>query len=90
MYVLSRRRPDLRLVVGTALFLNLFTHPLATMMTWNRGWMFGEIELVVLLIETLGYRIVARQSWPRAFGLALVANLVTALLAIALFAGAGR
>ena len=48
--------------------------------------MVGDLELVVFLVETLGYRLVAGQSWIRAFVLAFLTNVVTAVLGLFLWA----
>jgi len=71
--------------VATGLFLNLLTHPLGYLaLLWARGgWM--AIELLIALGEAVGYRGVARASWPRAVLLAVSSNLVTATVALFLY-----
>lgn len=68
------------------LFLNLLTHPLATLVfVWQVSsepgvWLL--IEVVVTLSEYLGYRIVAGLSVPRAALLTVSCNLLTAMLSL--------
>jgi hypothetical protein len=63
-----------RAYLRAALLLNLFTHPLANLAFWSWPALFIEIELGVLLLETLGYSLVLGLRVPRALFLAVVAN----------------
>lgn len=78
------------------LFLNLLTHPVATLTLlgivpalWLGPLSFGvgfwlAVELLVTLAEYLGYRIAAGLSRPRALLLAVSCNLLTAMLSLSL------
>jgi hypothetical protein len=70
-----------------ALLLNLCTNPptvfshlslVAVGVPWQGS--FALVEIVVLLTESLGYRLVTRLPWSRAFVLAAVCNGVSAAL----------
>ena len=74
-----------RLRVDTPL-LNLLSHPLLTLVVWNGVLSLPAAEIGVILLETIGYRVLTRLSWPQAFGLSVVLNGVTWLTGILLFA----
>src|SRR5688572_17777631 len=63
VWLAGRGRADRAVVVRTALFLNLCTHPLATLVGSQSG-AFLQLEMLVALAEGVGYRYVAGQSWP--------------------------
>ena len=69
-----------RRTVATALFANLFTHPFATMALG--ALRFPSVEIVVLLIEWLLFRLVAGLGIGRALLLACVANGATVIAAL--------
>jgi hypothetical protein len=54
--------------------LNLFTHPLATLLAARAGDQLLAIELLVGCCEWLGYLQLLPARWPRALALALAAN----------------
>jgi hypothetical protein len=62
-----------------AIFLNLFTHPLANLAYWQ-GASFQAVEAAVMLTETCGYRIVTGLGWGRAAAIGVGVNVVTAAL----------
>ena len=62
-----------------ALFLNLFTHPLANLTYWQ-GVNFYVVEAAVVVVETCGYRLVTGLTWRRAAGVGVGVNVVTAAL----------
>lgn len=57
---------------------NLMTHPIATLAILYWGLPFMEVELVVVVVELLAYRIVTRLPWGYAVSLSFVANGITA------------
>ena len=74
-----------RLRLDTPL-LNLLSHPLLTLVVWNGVLSVPTAELGVILLETVGYRVLTRLAWPRAIGLAVVLNGVTWGVGVLLFA----
>jgi hypothetical protein len=62
-----------------ALFLNLFTHPLANLV-YGQGVSFFVVEAAVALVETCGYRVVTGLGWGRAAAIGVGVNAVTAAL----------
>jgi hypothetical protein len=73
-----------RLVVVTALALNIFSHSLASLAYREGLASLALLEVGVLVVEAVGFRLVAGLGWRRSAGIALLANLPTALLAWAL------
>jgi len=73
-----------RVALLASLALNLVTHPLAFGLTWllPSGWV--PIELAVVAAEALGYRALVRAGWARVVLLSVAANLVSALVGVAL------
>lgn len=71
------RPPERAQAQKVCLALNLFTHPVATILLWQ--WSLGVllVEVLVLLCEWLGYMQLLGRTPGRALGLALAANLVT-------------
>lgn len=70
-----------RQLVPVGLALNLTTHPLACI-ALLKGGDFWEVELVVLLVEALGYRVLTDSSWPGALAVALACNGATVALSL--------
>lgn len=68
-----------------ALFLNLLTHPLATLALFHRIAGFWPVEAAVALVEALGYRTVTRLSWGRALLVATACNGATVAVALILW-----
>jgi hypothetical protein len=73
-------------VTATALFLNLASHPLATLAVAATGGRlaFGAVELLVLAAEAVGYARVAGTRVSRSIAIATIANLLTVAASIAL------
>lgn len=71
-----------RRTLTTCAALNLVTHPLATLAlgVWTTGWL--PLEVTVTVAEAFGYRAVVPLGAARAWGLALLANAVTAFGAL--------
>jgi len=72
-----------RTCVATALFANLLTHPLATHAVILGGAGFWEVELGVIVVEYLAFRLVARQPARTSVRLAVLANGLTIALTLA-------
>lgn len=70
-----------RLMVLTMSSLNLFTHPIATLLAWH-GAAFFPVEAIVTAIELVGLHVVGKVSWSRATAIAVAANSLTAIVAI--------
>ena len=73
-----------RLVASVAFSLNLFSHPLACAAYWQGLASLPTIEVLVIAVEALGYRLVAKLGWGRALKIALLANIPTAALSLLL------
>jgi hypothetical protein len=66
-----------------AVFLNLFTHPLAWTLAL-RGAPFWPLEAGVAAVEALSWRVVSGLPWGRAGALSLLCNGATAGLSLLL------
>jgi len=77
----ARRGERLRLL-AVAFFLNLLTHPLANLAS-GQEFSFLVVEVAVIAIEAVGYRVAAGSTWRRSAGLSLVLNTVTAAMSFA-------
>jgi len=77
-------RPLRKAAVTACLALNLFTHPLATLLSWY--WVPGlvELELLVFFVEWLGYALLLRLHVASALRYALLPNLLSAVLGFCL------
>jgi hypothetical protein len=69
----------------TAVVLNLFTHPLATLALLHASSPLLGLEVLVAAIEALGYHGAARLSLARALLIALPANAATAAVGVLLW-----
>lgn len=77
--VLAAAPPPLRRrILGDAVLVNLFTHPLAWISIRRFGWSWTGVELAVALTELLVYRRITGLPLRRAAVAALLANGVTA------------
>jgi hypothetical protein len=63
-----------------SLWINLFTHPLATLFFRGTRLSFGMVESVVIVVETLLYADLLRCRLGRAAALSLAANVASLLL----------
>jgi hypothetical protein len=72
----SLRQPP---VLATCLFLNLLTHPLATIARTFFAVPILPLEMVVILVEAIGYRQIARLPRATSMCLSLLANVVSML-----------
>lgn len=81
---LGQRR---RHVAATALFANLLTHPLATLLLlqWGHRLAFGLVEFAVIAVEALAYQRVAGLGVGRALTISVATNVTTAVLSLALW-----
>ncbi len=70
-----------RRCVAVSVCLNLLTHPLATLALLELAVPHLLLEAIVMGVEYVGYREVAGLRVRHALGLAVIANLITALLA---------
>ena len=61
---------------------NLFTHPLATLLMWRWNPDLFTVEALVAALEFACYVRIVPLSAGRAFGLALVTNLLTMLVGL--------
>ena len=67
-------------LLAVGLLLNLFTHPLACAAYWTGSVPFTLLEILVIVVEAVGFRLVGRLTWIRATGLAIAANTLTAAM----------
>ncbi|MFT7620195.1 MAG: RsiW-degrading membrane proteinase PrsW (M82 family) [Planctomycetota bacterium] len=58
------------------LILNLITHPLAFVLMANNAE-FAVVEIGVIVVEVVGYRLAGRLTWPQALSLGVLCNLVS-------------
>lgn len=70
-----------RFVWIEALAIQCTTWPAAQLLLWRTG-MFWPIELGVVLIEIVLWRMVATMKWQRATVVSILANGVTAVIAL--------
>lgn len=72
------RRHTWYLVALACVFVNGFTHPIASaaVLQWDFPWVW--VELTVTLVETVLIALTWRTNWLNAFAMSLVANGVTA------------
>ncbi len=77
------RRHRRRLLLDAPL-LNLLTQPLATAAYLHLDVSLLPLEIAVLLVEAVGYRIVTGLTWSRAFGTSFLCNAATAPLSLVL------
>lgn len=75
--LLLRRFAGGRSLFPDVILLNLFSHPLAHLLYDARILDFAGVELLVILVEALGYRLVTRLSWGRAIFFSVVLNGLT-------------
>lgn len=67
-------RKEWKAVFITCFLLNLFTWPLLHYFLLSTEWSLPLLEIGVLLVEMIGYRLIMRGSWLRAFLVSLAAN----------------
>lgn len=79
----GRWRGHRRSALVTSIALNLFTHPIATMLAWSGRGTFLQLEFLVIFVEALGYIAIVRLTPQRALFVSFVANVVTMLAGIA-------
>ena len=68
-----------RRALHCCLALNLFTHPLATLILLHANAPLALLEVVIVGVEYLGYRKLAGLGPRRAILLAVVANVISAV-----------
>jgi hypothetical protein len=69
--------------VEAAAWLNLVTHPLATLAVHLTAVGVWPLELAVTALELCGYRLALRAAWARAALLAIAANAASFALGLA-------
>jgi len=74
----GRRR---KTVLRDLVFLNLVSHPVATVAV-QQGADWFMAEAAVIALEATGYALVTRLPWPHAWLLGGACNLVTAAIAL--------
>jgi hypothetical protein len=73
-------RPDLVSVLGAGVGINVVTHPLAFLFFAGTDTPLVWVELIVLVVEAVGYAWLLAVRWPTAGLLSLLTNGTTALI----------
>ncbi|MFG0320488.1 MAG: hypothetical protein ACF8XB_24665 [Planctomycetota bacterium JB042] len=73
-----------RRIVLDAFLLNTFTHPILTVAVRAEWIGFGPGEILVWIVEAIGYRAVTGLATGRALLVSTIANGITVFLALAL------
>lgn len=73
-----------RRVVAAAAWTNLLSHPFATLAVTRAGWPLLPVEVGVVAVEWLAYRVAVPLSWRRALAVSALCNAVTTGVALLL------
>ena len=75
---LLTKRDERRRAIAVCLALNCVTHPISTLLSWNGALDLPLAGILVTALEAIGYSALLPTSGPRAIGLAVAANLLSA------------
>lgn len=80
------RRGNRGRAIAICVALNCVTHPIFTLLAWNGLLGFPTGEVFVTAFEAIGYASLVPTTMPRAVGLAIATNLLSACLGFVLSA----
>jgi hypothetical protein len=79
------QRRDLRRVLLAAILVNACTQPIASALYQYGVAPWLAIEIAVILLETVLYRLLLSLGWARAAAISLLANAASALVGVLLY-----
>jgi hypothetical protein len=78
-------KKQLKHVLLPFFLLNLFTWPLLHIFLDNSDYNIYLLELCVVIIEAIGYKLFMKSSWGKAFFVSFVANALSYFIGVLIF-----
>lgn len=78
------RRFTFRAIFAALFAVNLMTHPVGAELIFRAGWSLWLVELLIPIVEGVGYRYALGVRWREAMGISFLANAASLLVGLVL------